>query len=319
MTFPPALPVIHVVAAVLQTADGRVLICGRPAGKEMAGLWEFPGGKIELGEIPRAALARELREELHIELRAAQPFMRLQHDYPTKRVELDIWRVTAWNGEPKPLENQPLAWVTVDDLPAWQLLPADAPIVAALRLPDRYLVTPAPDEDNAVFLQHLAQALDTGIRLVQLRASALPADAYAALAEQVIRVCRARQARILLNAAPALAVELGADGVHLPAWALTKHALRPLPSEFWLGASCHNTEELAAARQSGADFAVIGPVRPTASHPQTVSLGWDGFTVLAGQAGMPVYAIGGLSVDDISQAQAAGGQGIAAIRGLWPA
>src|SRR5690606_29072305 len=134
----------HVVAAVLQAVDGRVLICGRPAGKEMAGLWEFPGGKIEPGETPRAALAREVREELHIELQAAQPFMRLQHDYPAKRVALDIWRVTAWDGEPQPVENQPLAWVTVDELPGWQLLPADAPIVAALRLPDRYLVTPDP-------------------------------------------------------------------------------------------------------------------------------------------------------------------------------
>lgn len=281
-------------------------------------MWEFPGGKIEPGETPRAALVRELREELHIELQAAQPFIRLQHDYPAKRVELDIWRVTAWDGEPQPVENQPLAWVAVDELPNWQLLPADAPIVAALRLPDRYLVTPEPGQEKTDFLPQLAQALDSGIRLVQFRAPALSSDSYAALAEQVIRLCHARQAKILLNATPALAVKLGADGVHLPAMALRQYASRPVPSDFWLGASCHNAEELIAARELGADFVVLGPVQPTASHPQAMPLGWERFEELTGQAGLPVYAIGGLVADDIARVQAAGGQGVAAIRGLWP-
>ncbi|MBM5812341.1 MAG: NUDIX domain-containing protein [Gammaproteobacteria bacterium] len=124
---------IHVVAGVLSDAQGRVLIAQRPPGRHMAGRWEFPGGKLEAGEEPLAGLGRELGEELGIELRSAEPLLRLSHRYPDRQVHLEVWRILRYDGEPRCCDGQALAWVTPGELPAWDLLEADRPIVTALR------------------------------------------------------------------------------------------------------------------------------------------------------------------------------------------
>jgi mutator protein MutT len=131
-------PVIHVVAAAVMDAAGRVLIAQRPAGKHMAGGWEFPGGKLEPGEERLAGLARELREELGISLIGTpRPLIRVRHAYPSREVLLDIWVVRRYSGEARGLDGQALRWCTQDELEAAELLPADKPIVRALRLPER--------------------------------------------------------------------------------------------------------------------------------------------------------------------------------------
>lgn len=118
-------------------AAGRVLIAQRPSGKHLAGGWEFPGGKLEPGEERAAGLARELQEELGITIGAPRPLMRVQHAYPSRVVLLDMWVVKRYVGEPQGLDGQALRWCAQDDLPEADLLPADKPIVAALRLPER--------------------------------------------------------------------------------------------------------------------------------------------------------------------------------------
>jgi 8-oxo-dGTP diphosphatase len=125
-------PVVHVVAAALYDAIGHVLIAQRPAGKHMAGRWEFPGGKVGSGESERAALARELGEELGIEVQAARPFMRLAHAYHDRDVELSLWIVERYAGAPEPLDHQQLKWVAPSQLPAEDLLEADRPFIEAL-------------------------------------------------------------------------------------------------------------------------------------------------------------------------------------------
>ena len=131
-------PVIHVVAAAVMDAAGRVLIAQRPAGKHMAGGWEFPGGKLEHGEERLAGLARELREELGISIIGIpRPLIRLRHAYPSREVLLDIWVVKRYSGEARGLDGQALRWCTQDELEAAELLPADKPIVRALRLPEK--------------------------------------------------------------------------------------------------------------------------------------------------------------------------------------
>jgi mutator protein MutT len=131
-------PVIHVVAAAVVDTAGRVLIAQRPAGKHMAGGWEFPGGKLEPGEERLAGLARELREELGITLVGTpRPLIRVRHAYPTREVLLDIWVAKRYSGEARGLDGQALRWCTQDELEAAELLPADKPIVRALRLPER--------------------------------------------------------------------------------------------------------------------------------------------------------------------------------------
>ena len=107
---------VHVAAAVIRGADGRVLIARRPDDKHQGGLWEFPGGKVEEGEVVQAALSRELEEELGIRVSAARPLIQVHHDYPDKHVLLDVWEVSAFTGEPHGAEGQPLAWVAPRDL-----------------------------------------------------------------------------------------------------------------------------------------------------------------------------------------------------------
>jgi mutator protein MutT len=131
-------PLTHVVAAAVIDVAGRVLIAQRPPGKHLAGGWEFPGGKLEPGEDRRAGLARELREELGISLIASpRPLIRVRHAYDYGNVLIDMWVVRQYLGEPCGLDGQALRWCTRDELESVELLPADGPIVAALRLPER--------------------------------------------------------------------------------------------------------------------------------------------------------------------------------------
>ena len=124
------------VAAAIRDAQDRLLIAQRPAGKHMAGGWEFPGGKIEGGETRIEGLKRELAEEVGVELLSAHPLIRIQHAYAERDIDLDVWAVTAFEGQPRGLEGQQLRWCPAEDLSSADLIPADRPIVTALLLPE---------------------------------------------------------------------------------------------------------------------------------------------------------------------------------------
>jgi 8-oxo-dGTP diphosphatase len=124
---------VDVVVGLIGDSSGRWLVNCRPPGAPLAGAWEFPGGKRLPGETPLAALKRELDEELGVEVLEAEPVLALEHDYPDKRVRLDVWHVVRFRGQATSREGQPLAWVTLAELRELPLLPADGPIVARLR------------------------------------------------------------------------------------------------------------------------------------------------------------------------------------------
>ncbi len=128
-----AKPVVCVVAGALFDRDGRVLIAQRPHGKHMAGRWEFPGGKVAAGETEPQGLVRELREELGVTVTSCRPFMRLSHEYDDRVVELSLWLVDIFSGEPVGLDGQQLKWVAVEGLGEEDILEADAPFVLALQ------------------------------------------------------------------------------------------------------------------------------------------------------------------------------------------
>ena len=123
----------HVAAGILHDGDGRVLITERLCDGPFDGLWEFPGGKISGDESAGEALRRELEEELGIEATDLRPFMELHHEYPDRIVDLEFFLVSAWNGEPTGLEGQGVRWLAASELDPGELLPADAPVVAALQ------------------------------------------------------------------------------------------------------------------------------------------------------------------------------------------
>ena len=133
MSAPAAKPVVCVVAGALFDRERRVLIAQRPYGKHMAGRWEFPGGKVAAGETQPQALVRELREELGITVAASRPFMRLSHEYDDRVVELSLWIVDIFSGEPAGLDGQQLKWVAVEALGKEDILEADAPFVVGLQ------------------------------------------------------------------------------------------------------------------------------------------------------------------------------------------
>lgn len=301
---------------MLRDREGRVLIAERPAGKPLAGFWEFPGGKLEPGEAAFDALRRELHEELGIRVRDAYRLMRFSHRYPEREVELDVWRVTAWDGVPASQEGQHLEWVLPEQMGDWQLLPADEPIVKSLRLPPLMLVTPDPDKEPA-FLEKLQRSLEAGVDLVQLRAPGMEPERFDNLALAVFELCREHGARLILNTSPEQARMLHADGLHL-----SQKRSRSLDPKGWdgslrLGISCHSETELRAALEYSPDYLCIGPVQESATHPDTAPLGWPAFAALAAMSPVPVYAIGGMSLKDLETARSHGAHGIAAIRGLW--
>jgi 8-oxo-dGTP diphosphatase len=303
--------VVEVAAAVIERPDGGFLLAQRPAGKVYAGWWEFPGGKVETGESAERALARELHEELGIDVRRAYPWITRVHIYEHATVMLHFFRVVEWDGEPAAKEHQAILWQRLGEPIAEPMLPANAPVLAALALPLEYAITDAQSLGAAEQLALVEARMKRGLRLIQVRDK----DHWerARLIYVVRRMAQEHGARVLVNGGPAV------DGIHFSAEQLM--TLRARPSELakgaLLGASCHSSQELGHAMAIGLDFAVLGPVKATASHPGAEILGWEGFRRIADGASIPVYAIGGLQPADLHEARRAGAHGLAMIRGAW--
>ncbi|MGB3289160.1 MAG: Nudix family hydrolase [Burkholderiaceae bacterium] len=328
-------PYIRVAAGLILRPDGQLLLAQRPEGKPWSGWWELPGGKIEAGESTLEALARELDEELGIQVTDASPWVTYIHEYPKNIVELAFCRVYGWTGTPTGRENQALAWVNPKaDLPVGPLLPATEPPMRWLQLPERYLITAIGGQDGlAPYLEKLARALQQGAKLVQFRepdwTAASEAGAHDAF-KQVVRMCREAGARCLVNSCHPESWWTQADGVHFRAVdaqarlaSTTSSAKQDTASSAdqtrptgLIGVSAHDAAGLAAARTLGADFAVLGHVLDTPSHPGQAGMGWEKFTQLAAQAGLPVFAIGGQSAATQAEARRHGAHGIAGIRHL---
>ncbi|HEY0337882.1 MAG TPA: Nudix family hydrolase [Burkholderiales bacterium] len=306
---------IEVAAAVLQRADGSFLLAQRPTGKVYAGYWEFPGGKIEHGETAAEALSRELHEELGVDIVRAYPWITRDYDYEHAAVRLRFYRVNEWSGDLHGRENQQFAWQQPGALSVSPLLPANGPILSALALPTRYGISNAAEIGVQTFLHRLERALQSGLRLVQIREKTLTAAARCELAKRTLELARRHAACVLINGEEDLAKDLGAHGVHLTAAHLME--TRERPRFRVVAASCHNEVELARAHQLGLDFVVLGPVHETPSHPGAATLGWDRFATLLADYPLPVYAVGGLRERDLQDAWKAGAHGIAAIRSSW--
>jgi 8-oxo-dGTP diphosphatase len=293
---------VDVAVGVLIDREGRFLLTSRPEGKVYAGYWEFPGGKIEPGEAPAAAIARELHEELGIDIGPACPWITRVFEYPHGTVHLRFFRIFDWKHEPHAREGQDIGWQTLDALVCGPMLPANAPVLASLALPWEYAVTNAAQVGVPAMLAQLERRLKAGLRLVQVREPALPEPA--AFTRQVIELAHRHGARVLTKIA-----QPGADGVHFTAAQLM--ALEARPRDGLAAASCHTREELEHAMRLGLDFAVLGSVKDKAA------LGWQKFAELARDASIPVYAIGGLLPADLPDARRAGAHGLAMIRGAW--
>jgi 8-oxo-dGTP diphosphatase len=299
---------IEVAAAVIERPDGAFLLAQRPPGKVYAGYWEFPGGKVHGGETAAEALEREILEELGITVVRAYPWISRVHVYEHGTVMLNFFRVVEWRGEPESRENQAFRWQRLEGPVAEPMLPANGPVLASLALPLEYAITDAESLGMDVQMERVEARMKQGLRLVLVRDRGHWERSR--LIFVVKRMAKQYGARVLVSGGPA------ADGIHFTAEELM--ALRARPREQGLmAASCHDVTELGHAMAIGLDFAVLGPVKPTASHPGATPLGWDGFHRIAAGASIPVYAIGGLRHADLDEARRAGAHGVAMIRGSW--
>lgn len=308
---------VHVVAGVLTDPKGRILLARRTAGRDLAGAWEFPGGKVEPGETPFQALDRELHEELGIRIHSMEALIAVPQQYHNKRIVLDVFRISRFSGKAKGLENQALAWSPPEKLSTYPMPPADRPVVAALTQPAQYLITPQAVGKPADFLGRIEAALKSGIKRIQLRIEGLSDAETLALAAEVKRLCDQGGAQLLVNGDITLAGQLGC-GVHLKSAQLMQLRERPLPIEQAVAASCHDEAQLRQAEAINADFAVLGPVAKTTSHADSTPMGWAKFAELRECVSLPIYALGGMHPSDHETARRHGAQGIAGIRGLWP-
>ena len=318
---------IAVAAGLITNERGEYLFAQRPRGKAHEGLWEFPGGKIEAGENAAAALARELKEELDLDLMSSAPHAVYTHVYAQEELALTltVLRVTEWRGVPLGLEGQAHRWVSPARMHRLQMPAADRPIALELGLPDTLLITPEPPPPSAgsgarrVWLHALEQSVLSGHKLVLLRIKQSPLIEQHAIAALARDIAKQHGAEILLQDDAELCERWRFGGVSLTSKALVRRKKRQLPAELWLSASCHSPAELALASAIGCDFATLSPVLATPSHPGTPSLGWPRVAEYLSTQTLPVFALGGLQAADLGLAKAVGAWGIAGISAFWTA
>lgn len=334
---------VQVVAAVIRRPDGRVLLAQRPQHKHQGGLWEFPGGKVETGETEVAALQRELQEELGLWPEVLAPLIRIRHDYPDKSVELSVWQVTQWRGESyadalevtrSGREGQPVLWVAPQDFQARQFPAANAPILAAARLPAIWRITPALDmitDVQAWARQRLPIGSGAPADVREgwlLRLPGWTTDRYVQAAEALIELLAREQEAsssspiaLCLHGDPEVLQRVpSADGFHfnrqqvrqLQTAGQVAASLRSRTGQLF-SAAAHDDIELASALAVGVDSAWLSPVLATASHPDATPLGWSSWSMMLAKVPMPVYALGGVSPAEVSDARRWGGQGVAGI------
>ena len=251
-------------------------------------------------------------------VRRAAPWLTQRYRYSHAHVELHFFRVFEWDGVPVGHDGQAFSWQPAAHIDVEPLLPANTRILRALRLPPIYGITMASDIGEAAFLARVDAALGAGLMMLELREKDWPAVRQRALADALIARARPRGAKVLLNGNADHARQWGCDGVHLSSAALEATQSRPLADDLLCAASCHTRAEIVDAARLGLDFAVLGPVLPTPSHPTATLLGWEGFASIAAEAPLPIFALGGLSIDDLPTAIAHGAHGVALRRAAWP-
>ena len=314
--------IVHVAVAVIVNQSNQVCISLRHKDAHQGGLWEFPGGKVETGEDVEQALIREIKEELTIEIESFRPLITVTHAYSDKQVCLHVSKVLSYSGEAKGVEGQQVKWLDIFELCSDDFPEANAVIINALRLPEKYLIT-GKFVDGEDFINKLKKALNNDIKLVQLRLktdSLKDVSQLQVLVEGAALLCEQADAKLMLNLAEEFIDGIDLKNIEFAGFHVDSRRLKTLsqaPAGKLFSTSCHNTEELNLALYLKADFVVLSPVQKTNSHPEMQALGWQQFSTMLADVSIPVYALGGVSEEDMETAWSYGAQGIAAISAFW--
>ena len=318
----PTNNIVHVAVAVIQDSHGQYLIAKRPQESHQGGLWEFPGGKVENNETVLDALKRELFEEIGITLIQATPLIKIHHDYSNKSVLLDVWRIDGFSGTVFGKEGQETCWINENEFSLYDFPAANSPIIKAILLPDKYMITGEFTNEEELLLR-IHAGLNKGIKLIQFRAHHLSEENYFHYAKKIHELCEIKNTTLLLNTSIKNYKKYKANkyshGLHLTSKEIAFFSSRLLDDKLLISASVHNQAELLMAESKNIDFIVLSPVNKTLSHPDATPLGWENFEKLTERSRTPIYALGGMKKEDIEISKVNGGQGIAAIGAFWSA
>jgi 8-oxo-dGTP diphosphatase len=246
-----------VAVGVLRDEHGRILLARRPPGAHQGGLWEFPGGKLHDGESVREALQRELHEEIGVRVGAAEPLIRVRHDYLDRCVLLDVWEITGYEGKVHGREGQPLEWAAPEHLRHYPLPPADRPIINALLMPNVYRVLAfqaSPSAQGAGLSEMIGPTTGT----LCLRLAEHSAVRRLALWKLAGSLATSQGVRLVVDLDIDLARQLGAAGVQLGTRHLRELRQRPVGEDFLLGALCQEPRDLLHAAELGMDYVLWG-------------------------------------------------------------
>ena len=312
--------VIDVAIGVLKK-EGRICLSQRQKHQTFAEKWEFPGGKVEKGESFEEALIREFKEELNIDTQQWQPLIEVPWHYEKLSVRLHVFETEMFSGNPIGNEGQEVAWFLPNELSDLDFPEANKGIVSAIQLPHQYMMS-GPYQDVEDALNKIQQGLASGIEICQLKNRGLNPDTFTDLVCRATVMCHSQGAKILLNGDIALLEQFpDVDGIQLSAQAIGDHhsqASRPIHQGKLLGISTHSLTDIEKALTLEPNFLMLSPIKPTASHPDLLALGWQEFERLVKEVVVPVYALGGMKPEDVERARNFGAQGVAAISGYWP-
>ncbi len=305
------------LGVVYNDKKDKVFIARRSQDSHLGGIWEFPGGKIKADENEIQALKRELFEEINIHIKKCAPLMSFNYDYPDQSLTFSVWRVDEWYGEIKGREGQEVTWCALSSLTEVQFPPSNKGIITACMLPAVYLLTPDRAHYSLAFIEQLSAYISAGIELVQFRSKTSSPEDNREVILKINKLCQRANARLLVNSSAEFARQLGVAGVHLSSERLMQLKARPLDEAFLVAASCHNENELEHAFRIGVDFCVLSQIRESPGESRDNILGWDRLARMIAEAPLPVYALGGVRLDELATARNNGAQGIALISDVW--
>ena len=306
---------VNVSVAILINADYQVLLGQRPFPKSWEGWWEFPGGKIKKNETFVDALYREIYEEIGIKITKFKKWVTRQYSYDNLDVTLQFFKVYKWDGEITPKENQKLVWTNLKNPNVSPILPANLFIQNAFDLPSYYAITNLSESPKKLFLKQLQEKIDNGLEMIQIREKDISFEELKKFSKEVIKICKPQGVKVIINSYINLAHELKADGVHLTSKDL--NSIKKIPQNLIVSASCHTQKDIDIAEKIKIHFIVLSTVKKTLSHPDMKPMGWNKFRKIANKVNIPIYALGGLGIEDYQIALENGAIGIASQRLIW--
>ncbi len=303
----------HKIAiGIIKNTSGQILLAKRPSGKHLSGCWEFPGGKVESTESFKLALRRELNEEIAIDVEGVKKILEYQYQYSDRVLHFQVFEVLTYSKSISARELQTLQWADASNIGNLNIPPANTAILNAVLNPDFYMIA-----CNSTYKDNLRakveEQLQAGITIVQFRAPELNKSQYISKAIMLRNLCEAYNAKLISNCELSWVDEIEPHGIHLTSARLNEVS-NSNHGRVYYSASCHNQQEVELANHLHINSILIGAVQYTRSHPNNSVLGWVNFQRLCNMANCPVYALGGLTKDDLMTAKVCGAQGIAGIR-----